>query len=404
MDLVPPAQRTRIGDDLQSAIGKYVTTNVTRIDHARTIDRLAAGRRTSRRDILQTMAALGIAVTAAPLSPRNAQAGDVVNYFTWSGYEAPELHPGFIERYGEGHVAATFFGNEGKALEKLRTGFQFDVVHPCSYSVPHWIDAGVISPLDVTRLSNWPDLFPRLRDLPDTIRDGEHFMVPFDWGTSSVLYRTDMVDPKYADDPTWAIFYDEAYAGRLAMYDTSVLVDIAMVVSGHDNLSSFTDEQLAEGRPLMEKGDDLLRFYWTDVNEVTQALASGDIVAAYAWNGMTGDLIDQGVPVAFMNPKEGQFTWTCGLSIDPRGEADAGMVYDFIDAMISPEAGVFEIEDYGYGHSNMKAFDMAPPEAVAAMGLSDPDAVFDRGLFIPAIPADLEEKIVRLANEVKAGL
>jgi spermidine/putrescine-binding protein len=352
------------------------------------------------------MAALGITATAMPLTGRRAQAAgssDVVTYFTWSGYEVPELHPSYVEKYGEGHVNGTFFGGEEEALSKMRTGFEVDVSHPCSYSIPRWIDGGVIGPIDVSRLSNWPDLFPRLRDLPDTIRDGEHYMVPFDWGSSSVLYRTDLVDAKYASDPTWAIFYDDAYAGRMAMYDTSVIVDLAMMVSGYTNYTSYTDEQLAEIRPLLEKGNSLLRFYWTDASEVTQALASGEIVAAYAWNGMTKELVDQGVPIAYMNPKEGQLTWVCGLAIDPRGDADEQMIYDFIDAMISPEAGVFQIEDYAYGHSNMKAFEMVPQETLVAMGMSDPNAVFDQGIFIPAVPPELEEKMIKLADEIKAG-
>ena len=370
---------------------------------SRVIDRLSHGHPVSRREMLRATAALGIGVTAMPLIGRQALAGDVVNYFTWSGYEVADLHPSFVEKYGDGHVTGTFFGGEEEALSKLRAGIHVDVAHPCSYSIPRWIDTGVSGPVDVSRLSNWPDLFPHLREIPDTIRDGQHYMVPFDWGTSSVLYRTDLVDPQYGIDPTWAIFYDEAYAGRMAMYDTSVIVDIAMMVSGYDNFTSYTDVQLEEVRPLMETGNSLLRFYWTDASEVTQALASGEIVAAYAWNGMTRELIDQGIPVAYMNPKEGQFTWVCGLSIDPRGEADEQMVYDFIDAMISPEAGVFEIEDYGYGHSNMKAFDMVGQETLVAMGLSEPNAVFEQGVFIPAIPADLEEKMIKLADEVKAG-
>ena len=261
-----------------------------------------------------------------------------------------------------------------------------------------------MAPIDVSRLSNWPDLFPRLRDLPDTVHDGDQFLVPFDWGSSSVLYRTDLVDPKYAEDPTWGIFYDDAYAGRLAMYDTSIIVDIAMMVSGIDNLTSFSDEQLAEIRPLMEKGNALLRYYWTDPFEVTQDLASGEIAAAYAWNGMTKELVDQGIPVTFMNPKEGQLTWVCGLAIDPRGQADEAMVYDFIDAMISPEAGAFQIEDYAYGHSNMKAYDLVPPETLVALGLSDPNAVLDRCVFVPSLSADLENKLTALADDVKAGL
>ena len=48
------------------------------------IDRLASGRHVSRRDVMQTMAALGLSLTAMPLAGRAARAGDVVTYFTWS--------------------------------------------------------------------------------------------------------------------------------------------------------------------------------------------------------------------------------------------------------------------------------------------------------------------------------
>ncbi|MEM7121731.1 MAG: extracellular solute-binding protein [Pseudomonadota bacterium] len=371
---------------------------------SRTIDRIAGGNAVGRRDVMQAMAVLGLGVAAMPLAPRTAGAQDLIAYFTWSGYEVRELHPGFIETYGEDTVAATFFGSEEEALLKMQRDYRADVAHPCSYSLPHWIDAGVAGPIDVTRLSNWPDLFPQLRELPDTIRDGEHYLVPFDWGTSSVLYRSDLVDPKYIDDPSWGILFDEAYAGRLAMYDTAVMVDIAMLVNGHDDLSAFTDAQLDEVRPLLEKGNSLFRFYWTDPTEVTRDLATGDLVAAYAWNGMTKPLVEQGVPVTYMNPKEGQFAWVCGLTIDPRSQADPAMVYDFIDAMISPEAGVYEIEVYDYGHANMKAFELASTEALTRLGITDPGAVFERGHVIPALPADLEAKINALADEVKGGL
>ena len=366
-------------------------------------DQLAAGRHVSRRDIMRAMAALGIGVAAVPLLPNGARAGDVITYFTWAGYEVPELHPSFVEKHGDGHVYGSFFGNEDEALSKMRNGFNADVSHPCSYSVPRWLESGVVSPIDVSRLSNWPDLFEGLRNTPDAARDGEVYMVPFDWGSASVLYRTDLVDPKYADDPTWGIFFDEDYAGRMAMYDSTVIVDIAMMVSGYDNFLSYTDEQLAEVRPLMEKGHSLARFYWIDPTEVTQGLASGEIVAAYAWNGMTKELVDQGVPVAYMNPKEGQLTWVCGLAIDPRGEADEQLVYDFIDAMISPEAGAFQIEAYAYGHSNKKAFDLASPEALEAVGMSNPDEIFDQGVFIPAREPELEEKLIGLTNDIQSG-
>ena len=187
------------------------------------------------------------------------------------------------------------------------------------------------------------------------------------------------------------------------MYDTDVIITIAAMIKGYDNLSTLSDEQLAELRPDLEKMNANMRFYWTDATKVTQALASGEIVAGYAWNGMMGELIDQGVPIGYMNPTEGQITWVCGLTRDPRGEADEQMVYDFIDAMISPEAGVFQIEVYNYGHSNKLAFADVSEETLQRMGMSDVEAVFNAGLFIPASPSEYEEKYLQLADEIKAG-
>jgi hypothetical protein len=37
------------------------------------------------------------------------------------------------------------------------------------------------------------------------------------------------------------------------------------------------------------------------------------------------------------------------------------------------------------------------------MGMSDPNAVFEQGIFIPAVPPELEEKMIKIADEVKAG-
>jgi hypothetical protein len=79
------------------------------------------------------------------------------------------------------------------------------------------------------------------------------------------------------------------------------------------------------------------------------------------------------------------------------------MVYDFIDAMISPEAGKFQIESYNYGHSNKKAFAAASPEVLARIGMADVDAVFQQGLFIPTSPPEYEQKYLALADEIKAG-
>src|SRR3546814_13006738 len=92
---------------------------------------------------------------------------------------------------------------------------------------------------------------------------------------------------------------------------------------------------------MLVKQQSLMRFYWDDATQIEQAMASGELVAAYAWNGSVKALRDQGVPVAYMTPKEGLLTWVCGLTLSSSPIGAEQQAYDFTDAMHPPDAGRF---------------------------------------------------------------
>ena len=110
----------------------------------------------------------------------NAQDSDLI-VFDWAGYEDPEFFTAYTAKHGQGPTF-TFFGDEEEAFQKLRTGFQADVVHPCSQSVPKWIEAGLIAPLDTSRIDRWDEIETSFRDIPAFQKDGEYYFVPVDWG------------------------------------------------------------------------------------------------------------------------------------------------------------------------------------------------------------------------------
>lgn len=367
------------------------------------LDRLAGGR-LSRRDFGRALAAAGVAVAALPVIGRPARAEADLTVFGWSGYEVPELYPSFMEKYGQA-PNYPLFGAEEEALQKLRGGFEADVVHPCSYNVKRWKDAGVIRPIDVTRLSNYPDIWDGFKTIPDTVYGEDVYFVPFDCGNASIVYRTDLVDA--ADATSWDLLFNEKYAGKLSMYDTdTTIIEIAARILGYDNYTTLSDEQLATIKPMISKQRDLLRFYWSDYTQIEQAIAAGEVVAAYAWNGSVKTLREQGVEVAYMNPKEGMLTWVCGLCLSASPPGDEQAAYDFIDAMISPEAGQFLLSgpDMGYGHSNRKAYELVDPKLLEDLGWTDPEAVFAR----PDVSNEADEpyrsKYIALVDQVKAGL
>ena len=156
-------------------------------------------------------------------------------------------------------------------------------------------------------------------------------------------------------------------------------------------------------RALLEEQRPLLRFYSNDTTTVEQALATGELVAAMTWNSSPLELTNQGIPVRFMNPKEGALTWVCGLVI-ASGEEHPDKAYDLINAMIGPRPGIFLIEEYGYGHSNMKAFEAVDEDVLVARGLSkDPLAILQAGVFIPGASPEVNTRIERDWSEVTAG-
>lgn len=353
----------------------------------------------TRRELQAAMAATGLAVAVMPMAPQSARADDEAVYFTWSGYDIPELFPAYIEKYGQAPDTPLFADNE-ETFVKMKSGFQVDVAHPCSFHTERWRDAGIIQAIDTSRLSNWGDVFPDLKTLQGTQLDGSQWFVPFDWGQTSITYRTDLVDLK---EESWSLLWDERYSGRMAMLGAAEDAWWCAAIYAGVDTNNLQEEDFVKVRALLEEQRPLLRFYSNDTTSIEQALATGELVAAMTWNSSPLELTKQGIPVRFMNPKEGALTWVCGLVL-ASGAPHYDKAHDLIDAMIGPRPGIFLIEEYGYGHSNMKSFEAVDEDVLVARGLSkDPLSIIEAGVFIPGASPEINTRIERDWSEVTAG-
>ena len=369
----------------------------------------------TRRDMNKVLASAGLASVILPVLPTSSwgqesegqtyEADPDLTVFTWAGYDIAAFAGSYIARYGK-LPSFSLWGEEEEGFQKMRAGFKPDIAWPCTYSLGRWRDAGLLSPLDTSKLVNWDDLFPYLRNLSMGVHEGNNYFVPVDWGNSSVLFRPDLA-PEYAgeDNHSWKILFDEKYSGRLGIYDSvdGVFGVVGAVIGAKDPFN-MTDEELVRATEMMRKQRDVLRFYWTDISAVEQGLASGELVASYAWNSSVLELKKQGIEIEYMNPKEGIYTWVCGLVRIATGGGPDEKAYEYINAVTSPESGVFEITEYGYGHSNMKAFEQVPQETLVDLGISDPTTFLADSRFFDEIKPEVREKYIELFEEVKAGL
>lgn len=362
------------------------------------IDRMASGRMT-RRDFNKLLTAMGLGVvTVVGRAPTAGAAPQDLVFFTWAGYDVPQMHQFYLAKHGASPQHVIFGGTE-EAYQKVMSGFTADVSHPCVEDVVRWRESGLIKRLDESRLAHWQDLFPDLFNLPGATLDGEHWFIPIDWGNGSLLYRTDLVE---VQEESWKLAFDEAYKGRISMYNAVPTVTVAALVLGI-NPFEFSDEEGARIKELLMKQRDLVRFYWDSPSDYQQAMASGEIAIAYAWNDGLAALRKQGLPVKYMNPKEGILTWTCGVVHMANAKASDEEVYDFLNAFSAPETGKFLIEEYGYGHSNRKAFEMANKTIVEDLGFASPEELFATGVFETETTPEMGQKRNDIFESVKLG-
>ena len=356
--------------------------------------------RVTRRDVAKVAASVGLGVVVMH-NPRLARAaeGDPPMYLTWTGYDIPELWPAYAEEHGI--PPTSVFASEDDAFAKVRSGFAVDIMHPCVGNVRKWVDAGLLLPLDTSRLTYWNDLWPELIDMEGVSYDGEVYFAATDWGNSSVLYRTDLVDT----EESWYMLFDDKHAGRISPWNDTANIYAAAQILGLDMWGLPEDELRGPVADLLRQQRNNTRFYWDDPVQAEQSMASGEVVTMYAWNASLVNMLAQGVPVAYANPKEGIWTWSCGLCrVASSSGADEDLTYDFINAWQSPEAGQFLIDSYGYGHSNKLSFDMVPPERLAELGISSPAELFAKSVFFKPLDPSVEARYLTLWEEIQAGM
>ncbi len=368
------------------------------------IDRLRDGS-LSRRKFNQYLGAAGISFVMTPMFLGKAMASpeEQATFFTWGGWDLPELFPEYTEKHGEPPNFAAY-GSSEEGFTKMRAGFTCDVAHPYNAEIPRWVESGLFQPIDTSKLKNWDDVIPALIDLPgNDIANNSIYFAPFDWGQTSITYRTDLVDFEGGEE-SWSVLWDERYKGKIAMLGgAGDAWWCAAIYAGVGFSEIGSKEGLDKVAALLRQQRPLVRTYAYDPTTINQALASGEVVAAMTWNDSAVSLLSEEVPVKFARPKEGALTWVGGVMIH-RDAPHLDKAHDIVNEMLSYERGRYEISEDGYGHSNAKALASFTEEELQALGLSlDVDRILTEGHFMVPQDQAFETASNTLYEEIKAG-
>lgn len=305
-------------------------------------------------------------LTGSALAMATAAHADLL-VFDYAGFEDPAFHGDYVAKHGTSPDFA-FFGDEEEAFQKLRSGFKADVTHICAGSVTKFTESGILAPWDTSRLAEWGNLDTDLAGEQIT-GQGNVYFLPVDYGSTAIAYNAEQVPAE--DVASLNVFLDPKYAGRMTLPDN---VDdayaLGYLATGTTNWQNATPEQFAAASDWLRQAHANLRTYWTDPAELSQLLASGEVLVSWAWNETLPTMVDEDFPIGFQREAaEGSSLWLCGYVKMAEGTgASDDLAYDFVNAMLAPSSTT-ALLDAGYGQSNAPAMADKGEDALVASGL-----------------------------------
>jgi len=341
------------------------------------------------------------APTAVPSAPATAAPeADVAGSLTvldWSGYDVEDFWIDFKNAYPNVTMNFEIGASDADIYAKMKAGDQADLFHPYTGWLQFYVDEGLVEEIDTSKLTNWnkvPDSFKAIGQI-----NGKQYFLPWDWGFTSILYRTDKV-PEGVD--SWAALMNPKYKGHISMWDDGPgAVTVSSYIHGYDE-TKITADQLNAAKDEWIKQRQLNLLYWAGEPELIDAMAAGDIWIAYAWQGAYAQLLAKGVPVAYANPKEGRNSWV-GVYGIRKGTENLDLALKFLDAKLGQATGNNVVNMFYYGHSNQAVMQgITDATLKQAFSIDDP-AILSKTNFTPNLTVEQRDAWTAMWAEVKAA-
>lgn len=310
--------------------------------------------------LLEACGSTGAAlVTPTPRPPLSAESGSL-SLLEWGGYEAAGtkaqqsgLKAGgdYTAKYGTSGITYTYITNDDQALQKATSSGPFDIMHPCNENVIDYVNRGLVQPWDTSLLPSFADLNPYLVKAGQV--KGKQYMIPWDWGYGSLLYRTDKIDPN--DATGWELAWNPTYKGKISLWSgASTNFEIAALKLGFKNMDNLSSSELQQAKAALIQQKPLNKLYWdSEYSQEQPNFQSGTVWITYAWQDSLVSMTNANVKCAFLNPSQGRLSWMCGFMLGSKTQ-NYYHAHDYVESYVNAASCLQMTNLFYYGTSNTK--------------------------------------------------
>ncbi|PNY82641.1 polyamine ABC transporter substrate-binding protein [Deinococcus koreensis] len=339
---------------------------------------------------------------AASANPAPVARGDgkTLRVFIWSEYIDPEIVAAFEKENGVRVILDTYESNEAMLAKLQGGGAQYDLAVPSNYVVQTMARAGLLQPLDKSRLPNLKNVGTGF--LSAGYDPGNRYSVPYQYAATGLAFNKSRYTPPRV---SWELIFGPQDTLRFILLDDPrEVVGAALKYLGFS--ANTTDvSQLRAARDLLRRTVAKRGFQGFDGGPGTRnkLLARQiDLGQIYVGDLLIATEEDENVQVAL--PQEGT-TISMDTLVVLRRSPNPELAHRFIDYVLRPEVGA-AISNYTYyATPNAAAQELLDDFLKEVPALNPPAEWLKNGKldFIDELPAGRPQRLYdRIWTELKS--
>jgi spermidine/putrescine transport system substrate-binding protein len=278
--------------------------------------------------------------------------GATLQLYNYADYIGPKVLRRFEKMYAkyDVKVRVSTFNDTDEALTKIRAGNSgYDIYFPSYDQIAKMVSGKLIRPLNQSYVPNISNVWP---DFTDPWYDGEwRYTVPYSVYTTGIGWRADRITEDIGAMATpYDVFWDEAYARRLALIDDWHTA-MAMVALR----AGVSDINSTKARDIARINDQLLDMQQKTEPKVTitmyNDLPAGQLDLAQMWSGDVVNAqyyLPKGVGpevLAYWYPPDGRGMVDNDLMVILAQGKNPVLAHHFLDFMLDPDNA---LDNFGY--------------------------------------------------------
>lgn len=372
--------------------------------------------RTSRNlntGIFKRLATAGAAAVIALGATWASAQNRVVNVYNWSDYIDEETLQEFTKQTGIRVNYDVYDSNDILETKMLAGRTGFDVIVPTNTYLARMIQAGVLRPLDKSKLPNLRHMDPVLMQRMQKYDPNNEHAVIYMWGTSGIGINVDKVRAAMPNAPVDSLrmIFDPAVVSKFQSCGVTILdapdevIPAALAYLGIDP-DSKKQEDLAKAEEVLMKIRPFIRKFHS--SQYINDLANGDICVAFGWSGdilqaqARAEEANNKVKVEYYIPKEGALQWFDNFAV-PKDAPNFDNAMAFINFMMDPKVVAKNSNYIAYPNGNASSIKYLDKDVASDPNIFPPKRVIDRLYTISPNTQAQQRAFTRIWTRVKGG-